>query len=283
MKKKQTAPKAKQIRNLVIGSEGFLGTALCKFLEKKGESVQRFDVKRGAHEDARTANLHLENYDRVYFLAWEVGGAKYLYREDTQLHQLNWNLDLLRNVMMQLQENRKPFAFVSSQLADESDTIYGVLKRTGELWTELLQGVCIRLWNIYGDQEDHDEKSHVISDFVLQAVTTGKIQMMTTGEERRQFTHTLDVCEGLHMLMEQNLHSKIYDLTHFEWTPIKRIAEIIAEITDAEIVPGQKRGVDRSFATVKGKAPGWYPQIKLEDGLKAMVKEAKAKHKSAKK
>ena len=39
--------------NLVIGSDGFIGTPFCKFLEARGEKVIRFDVKRGKKEDAR--------------------------------------------------------------------------------------------------------------------------------------------------------------------------------------------------------------------------------------
>lgn len=264
----------KQITNLVLGSEGFLGTTLCAYLEGQGEKVIRFDIKRGKNEDGRIAKLPLEKVDRVYFLAWEVGGAKYLYRDDTQLLQLNWNLDLLRNVMLQIQKHKTPFIFVSSQLADETDTIYGALKRVGELWTEQLKGVCIRLWNIYGGQETLDERSHVISDFIHQAVSTSKIKMMTTGEERRQFTHSEDVCEAMHMLLEKNLHSKIYDLTNFEWTSVRDVANYIAELTNAEVIPGEKKGVDRRFATIKGKPPVWNPKINLKDGLQKMVAEA---------
>ena len=53
----------KRMRNLVIGSEGFVGSALCKYLEKIGEEVVRFDIKRGQHEDARVAKLTLDKVD----------------------------------------------------------------------------------------------------------------------------------------------------------------------------------------------------------------------------
>ncbi|MDO8483127.1 MAG: NAD(P)-dependent oxidoreductase [bacterium] len=269
--KKQNKHRKGTVRNLVIGSEGFLGTTLCSFLEKRGEKVTRFDIKRNKNEDARTANLHLEKFDRVYFLAWEVGGAKYLYRQDTQLHQLNWNIDLLRNVMLQLQKHGKSFVFISSQLADETDTIYGAIKKMGELWTQQLKGVCVRLWNIYGAEEALDEKSHVISDFIHQAVKTGEIRMMTDGEEKRQFTHVEDVSEALHFLMEHNLHSKIYDLTTFEWITIRAVADIVAKHTKAKVIPGHQKGTDRNFATIKGKPPEWTPRITIEEGIKKTV------------
>lgn len=263
--------KSLAVRNLVIGSEGFLGISLCDYLKEKGETVTRFDIKQSRKEDGRTANLHLERFDRVYFLAWEVGGSKYLYRQDTQLIQLNWNVELLRNVMLQLQKHKTSFIFVSSQLADETDTIYGALKKLGELWTHQLKGGCVRLWNIYGGKEALDEKSHVISDFVHQAVTTGKIKMMTTGEERRQFTHVLDVCEALHILMDKQLWGKVYDLTTFEWVSIHQIAALIASYTGAKVFLGQVKGVDRLNATIKGKLPTWAPRTDLETGLQGLI------------
>ena len=48
------------ITNLVIGSDGFVGTPFCRHLEELGERVIRFDLKRGGQEDARTARLDLE-------------------------------------------------------------------------------------------------------------------------------------------------------------------------------------------------------------------------------
>jgi len=268
------------IRNLVIGSEGFVGAPLCVYLEGKGEKVVRFDIKRGEQEDGRVAVLPLDQVDRVYFLAWEVGGAKYLYKEGTQLHQLNWNVRLLNNIMPQLQKHKTPFIFVSSQLAEEVDTIYGATKRVGELWTQQLRGTCVRLWNIYGALEEMNEKSHVVGDFVNQALTAGEIRMMTTGDERRQFIHIADACEGLHHVLANNLCDSIYDLTSFEWTSIRRIADLIGGYADAKVIPGAKLGSTRHLTATMGRPHGWTPKISIEDGLKAMVEAAiKAGHK----
>ena len=70
--------KIQMINNLVIGSDGFVGKPLCNHLMAAGEEIIRFDIKRSNTENARLANLPLKDVDKVYFLAWEVGGAKYL-------------------------------------------------------------------------------------------------------------------------------------------------------------------------------------------------------------
>ncbi|MFC1790649.1 NAD-dependent epimerase/dehydratase family protein, partial [Patescibacteria group bacterium] len=56
----------KEISNLVIGSEGFIGKPFCRYLEDQGEKVVRFDIKRSQEEDGRTAKLNLKGIDRVY-------------------------------------------------------------------------------------------------------------------------------------------------------------------------------------------------------------------------
>jgi nucleoside-diphosphate-sugar epimerase len=262
------------MNNLVIGSEGFIGKSFCNFLESKGEKVTRFDIKRDEeNEDARHVKINMENIDRVYFLAWDVGGAKYLYKEDAQLNQLDWNLKLLHNVMKQLQETKKPFLFISTQLAEEYDTVYGATKRLGEIWTKLLDGVFIRQWNVYGPLEEHSIKSHVMSDFVHQALTTGEIHMLTNGEEVRQFIHIDDVCEAWHMALSQNLKG-VHDVTSFEWIKIIDIANKIAAITGAKVVPGEKSG-STPLTPISGKINGWNPKVNLDEGIRRMVEDAK--------
>jgi nucleoside-diphosphate-sugar epimerase len=259
------------IVNLVLGSEGFIGKFFCNYLETIGEMVVRFDIKRSEKEDGRYAKIDLQKIDRVYFLAWDVGGAKYLYKHEAQLFQLEWNLKLMMNLMPQLQASKVPFLFISSQLAEEYDTVYGVTKRLGEVWTRLLDGVFIREWNVYGPIEDCSERSHVLSDFIYQAVTTKKIQMLTNGEEKRQFVYIDDVCEAWHLALSQNIKG-IHDVTSFEWVKIIDIAKLIGKMTNAEVIPGDKTG-STPITPIMGKIPGWIPKVQLEEGLRMMIND----------
>lgn len=259
--------------NLVIGSEGFIGKPFCRYLESLGEKVIPFDIKRDEAEDGRIVQLSLDGVDRVYFLAWDVGGAKYLYRDEIQFIQLDWNLKLLLNIMPQLQAKKIPFLFVSSQLAEECDTVYGVTKRLGEVWTKLLHGVRVRLWNVYGQLEAPSERSHVVADFVYQAVTNGEIKMLTTGEEQRQFIYIDDVCCAFHQALSQNLQG-IYDVSSFEWVSVRDIAEIIAKHAGAKVIPGDNIG-STPITPMVGKVTGWIQNVSLDEGLGRMVAEQK--------
>jgi len=260
-------------RNLILGSEGFVGVPFASFLERHGEEVVRCDIKRGRHEDLREMVMPLDGIDQAYFLAWDVGGAKYLYREDAQFSQLDCNLRLLLNVMPQLKQRDIPFLFVSSQLAEEDDSVYGVTKRLGEVWTNLLKGVRVRLWNVYGPVEKPSERSHVISDFVFQALLTGKIVMLTTGEEKRQFIHVDDVCRAFHAALSARLQG-VYDVTSFEWVSVLDVARIIADLTGAEIVPGTRVG-STPITPMQGKILGWHAEVPLTEGLTRLVRQAR--------
>jgi nucleoside-diphosphate-sugar epimerase len=261
--------------NLVLGSEGFVGQPFCSFLRKCGETVISFDMKRSSTEDARSTQFDFKQIDRVYFLAWDVGGAKYLYREDVQLPQMEWNLRLLMNVMPQLAQQKIPFLFVSSQLAEEYDTVYGVTKRLGEIWTHLLKGVRVRLWNVYGALEESTERSHVISDFIDQALTTGEIRMLTTGDEQRQFIHVDDVCRAFRHALTHRFDG-VYDVTSFEWVRVLEVARLIGEYTHARVVPGTRIG-STPITPLRGKLPGWSSQVGLTDGLSRLIEEARAR------
>lgn len=254
--------------NLVIGSEGFVGRPLCNYLKGLGEIVERVDIKLGI--DARNFKFNLDNIDRVYFLAWDVGGAKYLYEQSTQLHQMQWNMELLSNVMPQI--SHIPYVFISSQLAVECDTVYGVQKRLGEVWTSLSKsGFSVRLWNVYGAAEPTTIRSHVISDFIYQAVTTGAINMMTNGDELRQFIHVNDLCSAIHLGFNDKLRG-VYDVSSCAWVSIIDVARIIGNITGAVINPGCASGKTVYINNIE-VVPGWKANVGLVDGIEALVKQ----------
>ena len=266
------------MRNLILGSEGFVGTSLCRYLESNGEEIVRLDIKRSSDEDLRNASIDVGHIDRIYFLAWDVGGAKYLYLEETQHDQLDWNLKILLNVMPQLKLAKVPFLFVSSQLAEEYDNAYGVTKRLGEVWTHIIGGVRVRLWNVYGELEVPSRRSHVVSDFVHQAVMDGRIKMMTSGEERRQFVHIDDVCRAMQMAFDLSPDG-IYDITSFEWTTVLRVAQIIAEAAGVEVILGAEKG-STPYTPMRGRVPGWLPEVGLVDGLTRMTEELRTMNRS---
>ena len=254
------------MRNLVLGSSGFVGAYLCQYLREKGETVIEYDIVRDPAEDCRTAELPLDNIDRVYFLAWKVGGSKYLNDPKTQREQLEWNQQILSNCLPQLKN--KPFMFVSSQLAENGQTIYGCLKKLGEHWSILNGGVVVKLWNVYGAYENSSVRSHVVADFIHQALSTAEIRMQTTGDEQRQFIYIEDVCNAFY---ESFNHKGAYDACPANyWTSISELADMISCHISCRVVKGNLIGSTLDELNVN-QVPNWEPATHIYAGIRQTI------------
>ena len=69
---------------LILGSYGLIGKNLSNFLKNKKYNTIDFDIKMGNDYDLRTTKGKdklesiIQNIDYVFFLAYDVGGSKYL-------------------------------------------------------------------------------------------------------------------------------------------------------------------------------------------------------------
>jgi len=218
----------------VLGSSGQIGAYLSDYLSRKGHIVREFDIVNGIHQDmTHIPNTYLRNAimesDFVFFLAFDVGGSRYLKKYQHTFDFVNNNTRLMANTFGLLEQYDKPFIFASSQMSNMSYSPYGTLKRLGELYTESLGGLVVKFWNVYGIEKDH-KKAHVITDFIRKGFEDGDFEMLTDGEEVRQFLYAEDCCEGLEAVMKN--YDEFYandplHITNFDYTTIREVAIII--------------------------------------------------------
>lgn len=192
------------MRHLVLGSEGVIGRHLCDTIENNGDKAIRWDIKLTDKHDIR----NLDNYsdldyqirssDYVHFLAYDVGGSKYLANKQSQFEYIQNNIDIMTNVFAALKQSENtPFTFASSQMSNMYQSTYGQLKAVGESYTKALNGVIVQFWNVFGYEPD-DEKSHVICDFIRMALRDRRILCATNGHEFRHFSHATDIAKILY-------------------------------------------------------------------------------------
>ena len=221
----------------ILGSSGQIGAYLTEYLRNKGHHVTEFDKNNSYHEDMTTIpNPFLKNAimdsDFIFFLAFDVGGSRYLKKYQHTFKFIDNNARMLAGAFQYISEYKKPFVFASSQMSNMSYSPYGVMKRVGELYTKSLGGLIVKFWNVYGIEKDHD-KAHVITDFIRKGFETGVIDMMTDGTEAREFLYAEDCCEALETVMgnydrltsDDELH-----ITTGSHTTILEIAEIIKRL-----------------------------------------------------
>ena len=266
----------------ILGSGGQIGAYLTKYLREKGHEVTEFDIVNGEEQDlTKIPNpllmRSIRMCDFVFFLAFDVGGSRYLKKYQHTFDFINNNTRLMANVFGLLEEYNKRFIFASSQMSNMSYSPYGVMKRVGELYTQTLKGLTVHFWNVYGIEHD-DEKSHVITDFIRKGFEEGDFEMMTDGTEERQFLYAEDCCEALETIMNSYTDFKPEDelhITSFRSSTIKEVAEIISGQFNligksVNIKPGlakdsvqlDKRNQPNNYIT------GWWmPKTNLQDGI----------------
>ena len=260
---------------LILGGKGFIGTALQEFLISEGHLVETLDLKNDTSQDLRHINIaNLPDFDGVFFLAWNVGGSKYLTDITTWPNQFQDNILLIGNVFPQLIRAKTPFLFVSSQLAGTDNSPYSLSKQLAESYCATQpQAVVARQWNVYGSPEEFDIKSHVISDFVWQAIHNRKIKLITDGSEKRKFIHLEDTARA-YLQMLQSFQGQIFDVSGGNFVTIYEVAELVAELTGATVERGSGRGFTpnvRELSTV----PGWNPEVSLEAGITRLISRVK--------
>ena len=278
------------MRITILGSSGQIGAYLKEYLIKKGHDVRSFDKVDGDEYDMTVIpnpDLHarIATSEFVFFLAFDVGGSRYLKKYQHTFKFIDNNTRMMTNAFRYLEQYKVPFIFASSQMSSMSYSPYGVMKRVGELYTKSLGGLIVKFWNVYGIEKDI-EKSHVITDFIRKGFETGKIEMMTDGTEKREFLYAEDCCEALEKVMEEyetldsddNLH-----ITSFHSTTILEIANIIRQLflSDHKIItliPSEAK--DEVQKDARNEADPyilklWKPKTSIRDGIKKVFKEMK--------
>jgi nucleoside-diphosphate-sugar epimerase len=262
---------------LVLGSNGVIGKSLVKFLKSIGHNVTEWDITIDSKHDLRISCPELFNYDFIYFLAYDIGGSKYL--SNQQIEFINNNILIMYNVFNKIKEIKDshnksiPFIFASSQMENMNNP-YGTLKRLGEHYTELLGGISTRFWNVYG-HEDYNEKSHVITDLIRGYKNNKCITLMTDGKEERQFLHTDDCARGLytvHRFYDVLVYKKHIDVTNGIWTKIYDIALMITKEA-SKIQVSNKKDTVQSMKNEPDLYLNmyWKPEISLEEYIKASL------------
>ena len=270
------------MRITVLGSSGQIGAYLTEYLRNKDHDVREFDVVNGDDQDMRKIpnyDLHarISTSEFVFFLAFDVGGSRYLKKYQHTFDFVNNNARLMVNAFEYLKKYEVPFVFASSQMSNMSYSPYGTLKRVGELYTETLGGLIVKFWNVYGIEKDHD-KAHVITDFIRKGFEEGDFQMITDGKEERQFLYAEDCCEGLEAVMENYKELKSTDplhITNFDYTSILDVARIIEKEfknigKTVNILPSESKDsvqLDKRNEADRFIEKYWSPKTDLETGI----------------
>lgn len=184
----------------------------------------------------------------------------------------------MENTFSLIKKYKKKFIFASSQMSNMVYSNYGLLKRLGENYTKVLNGITVKFWNVYGIEKNLS-KSHVITDFILNGLKSDTVKMLTNGKEEREFLYVEDCCRGLEIIMSnfkifQKKTSEI-DLTSNKSSSILDVAKIINKLfiskeKKVRFMPAKSNDIvqlNKKNKSNKFLLKYWRPKFSLNQGI----------------
>ena len=270
---------------LVLGSKGQIGSYLLLYIKRRGYDAYGYDLVSSKKQDLRIKNSKylinlIKKTNFVFFLAFYVGGSRYLKIYHDSYKFISNNILIMENTFSILKKYNKKFIFASSQMSNMNFSNYGVLKKIGESYTKVLKGITVKLWNVYGVEKDF-KKSHVITDFIINGFKSKSqsVKMITNGKEERNFLYVEDCCQALELIMN-NFYKflrqrQLIDITFKKSHSILYVAKIIKKFFLKEgkniiFIPSNLK--DSVQLNSKNKFDKfifnfWKPKFTLEDGV----------------
>lgn len=217
---------------LVTGGAGFIGTNLIKRLLKEGhEVVSLDDYETGLQENEVEGATYVmgdieslmywkgEDFDLCFHLA-ALSRIQPSFEDPTECFRVNAQGSQVVAEWARLNNVKVVYAGSSSRWHDPFQSPYAAFKHMGEEVFKLYKQsygldveIC-RFYNVYGpDEIIEGDWAAVIGIWRRQIRDGEKITIVGDGEQRRDFTHVVDIVDGLYKVgMGTEVHEDAWEL-----------------------------------------------------------------------
>lgn len=246
---------------LVTGGAGYIGSHLVDYLIDKGHQVHVIDnLVSGKFENvnprseltiARIEGDHAyetvinKKFDIVFHLA-AVSRTPWAIEKPDQAYKTNI-LGSANILEAARQSGVKKVVIASSNIVYAAQTPYKSSKLAMEMvardYNDLygLPTVCLRFSNVYGAVDGIPLRQHednVLATLRKTKQTEGKLKITGDGEQTRNFTHVLDICEALYKASQSDVQGTEIDIMN----PTKWSLNEVAKFYDCpiEYIPDRK-------------------------------------------
>jgi GDP-D-mannose 3',5'-epimerase len=303
---------------LVLGAGGFIGSHLVDSLKSQGHyivgadlrkplysetSADEFYIKDLRDKDSVDYLMYLHNYDEVYQLAADMGGAGYIFTGEHDADIMHNSVTINLNVLRAMIKSGCKKVFYSSSacmypehnqldpdnpnLSEDSaypanpDSEYGWEKLFSErLYMTYAKNYGIdakiaRFHNVFGPQgswNNGKEKSPAaMCRKVAMAEDNGTIEVWGPGIQTRSFLYIDECIEGIHRIMESDIKVPV-NLGSERMISINDLVLLIASLTNKKVIINNIDGPigvmgRRSDNKLIRELLGWSPKEDLETGL----------------
>jgi len=217
---------------LVTGGAGFIGTNLIKRLLKEGHEVVSLDDYETGTEDNHVDGATYimgdidslgywkgDSFDLCFHLA-ALSRIQPSFEDPTECFRVNAQGSQVVAEWARLNGVKVVYAGSSSRWHDPFQSPYAAFKHMGEEVFKLYRTaydcdfeIC-RFYNVYGpDEIIEGDWAAVIGIWRRQVRDGGKITIVGDGEQRRDFTHVIDIIDGLYKVgMGSEKHEDAWEL-----------------------------------------------------------------------
>ena len=279
---------------LVTGGAGFIGTNLIERLVEKGYEVTSIDDYSTGKKENQISGAHYINDDieNIFKLQMNFDTCFHLAAQsrvqpsfDDPQESLRVNVTGTAKVMEWAKNNNVKviYAGSSSKHHDPSDSPYAMTKFLGEEICNLYRKSfkvnveIARFYNVYGPNEIVDGDWAAVIGIWRRQVRDGEpLTIIGDGEQRRDFTHVVDIVDGLIKIMNYGKTNEVipWELGCGRNYSINEVADMFIQRTNSEKVylPDQAgnyrvtiREEDDALILL-----GWDPKDRLEDYIKSL-------------
>ena len=157
---------------------------------------------------------------------------------------------------------------------------YALTKLLGEQlvihWAKIynMPNISLRFFNVYGPKfcKTNDYGS-VFSVFLKQKLAGKPLTIVGDGNQTRDFVHVYDLVDAIIKTAHKGKNGEIYNVGHGKESSINFIAQIIGgnKVSISKRIGETKRSL-ADVSKIKAQI-SWKPKIKIEDGIKMLLKD----------
>lgn len=279
------------MRIAVAGSDGFVGSQVCKQLESKGHEVVRIDITRGFDLCDNTIIDKIEPIDCFIHLAnlVYVPGS---YTDPEKYYRVNYLTTL--NALEICRKYNARLVYASSYIygppqylpVDEQHPVcpFNPYAQTKVICEKLCEGYhrdfkvkvsILRPFNIYGV----GQKGKLLLPEIIGQLKEGKETIeLKASAPRRDYINVIDVAGAFLACTEDTNDFNKYNVCSGISVSVRELTEVINKHLNKKVFfsfseEARPNEVDESRGSCeKLKSIGWKQTITLDDGIKALLK-----------
>lgn len=273
---------------LVTGGAGFIGSNVVRLLLERGHGVTvldncssgyasnlepfpEADLIEGDIRDEAVVEETVSGKDAVFHLAASVGNKKSI---EEPLFDASHNVLGTINVLEAMRKYEVGNIVYSSsagifgepqyQPVDEAhpcepDSPYGATKLCGEklvlsyMKLHDIKAVCLRYFNVYGENQRFDAYGNVIPIFAARIARGEALTVFGDGEQTRDFVDVRDVAEANVAAAENPEARGTFNIGTGKNISVNRLVDLLREVTgeDFEVTHGPQRPGDVLHCTAE--------------------------------